>query len=465
MRIKTFLFLIIFVVGGFAIWGQLRIQDQMENRAYEIGLKAYEFAFPLVLTGTTREIMSEKTPINTFCHFTKLPTHQTKFIVRPNVDTLYSVAWIDLHNDAQVLSIPAMPDRYYIIEILDAWTEVVANPGTRTTGREAHEYLITGPNWRGIVPQGLMQIKIPTEMAWIIGRIQTNGKSDTTYVSSLQKNFTITPLAKWSTKTTPQKICDNTATPAQIHKHLVPVDEVINMSMDQFFTQFTDLLASNKPHPEDKNMVNKLAQIGIIPGKPFTVEKLSPAVIKGLERAYTQAKDRIKDPSLFKENITNGWRMALTNIGNYGIDYTTRAIIALRAIGANRPADAVYPTSFIDADGQILEGEKCYTIHFTKDQIPPVHAFWSITIYGPDDFLVKNRAQRYALGDRDKLTYNKDGSLDIHIQQKTPAKKYLSNWLPAPSQTFSLTARLYWPQKSVLNGSWHMPFIQRCKCK
>lgn len=156
--------------------------------------------------------------------------------------------------------------------------------------------------------------------------------------------------------------------------------------------------------------------------------------------------------------IINGWGVAL-DIGKYGTDYLKRATVAKIGIGANLPQDAVYPTAFVDSQNQKLNGKNKYVIHFDKNNLPPANAFWSITLYDQKSFLIPNSINRYALGDRDNLKYNKDGSLDIYIQNKPTNKNIVSNWLPAPVGSFNLTMRIYWPKKSVLNGTWTPPAI------
>lgn len=452
------------------LWGRIRMQEQKEAEAYELGKKAYIYAYPLVLMHITKEAMTATpyptghgcAPINQFDHIQKFPTPQIKTVVRPNMDTLYSVAWLDLSKEPQILSIPKMDDRYYVFQILDAWTEVIANPGTRTTGKGAQTYLIAGPTWNQKVPDGIEKISSPTNLAWIVGRIQTNGSKDIAHVQELQKGFTLTPLSQWG------KIIEHKKPPKFVVEDFipkrVPAEEIFGIDAEAFFTLFSKLLKENPPHEEDHKIVAELEKIGLTDKTDLHGKNIHTPLIKGLKRAVREAQEIIKKEALQTTGVVNGWKIALQNIGIYGTNYLSRAGIAYLFLGANRPEDAVYPTTFIDQNGNFLMGNNCYQIHFNKEEIPPINAFWSITLYGPDSFLVENPISRYTLGDRDPLTFNRDGSLDIYIQRTSPGKNKESNWLPAPEKTFNLSARLYWPKESVLNGTWHMPPVTLVTC-
>lgn len=209
-------------------------------------------------------------------------------------------------------------------------------------------------------------------------------------------------------------------------------------------------------------MINKLKKIGIVAGNDFNNTALPQGLLDCLQRAAYKAQQNIVQEAKNFGTRKNGWNI-LYDIGSYGTDYIKRAVVAFIGMGANLPEDAVYPTAFVDAQGNLLNGNNSYVLHFDKNQLPPVHAFWSVTLYNTRSFLVPNELDRYALGDRDKLAFNKDGSLDILIQNKNPGKDKESNWLPAPKTTFNITMRLYWPKKSVLNMTWNPLGIQKIK--
>ncbi len=205
-------------------------------------------------------------------------------------------------------------------------------------------------------------------------------------------------------------------------------------------------------------MVKKLTNIGIMPGKDFDYNALPEKTKACLQYSLKEAQKEIVQASKKLGTIKDGWNLVY-DIGSYGADYLKRAVVAFIGFGANLPEDAVYPTAFLDRDGNQLDGHNNYVLHFNADQLPPARAFWSVTLYNDKSFLVPNTLHRYALGDRDVLTFHKDGSLDIYFQYKSPGKDKESNWLPVPNDIFNVTMRLYWPEKSVLNGTWNPPGI------
>jgi len=240
-----------------------------------------------------------------------------------------------------------------------------------------------------------------------------------------------------------------------------PPAQVAGMSARIFFGLFAELLKDNPPHELDWNMVEQLKQIGIIPGEDFEFSKLSTVKQKALERAAGDAKKMIaeKDPG----ELVNGWNFARENMGNYGTSYLQRAHVALIGLGANVPEDAVYPMSNVDGKGRPYHGSHRYLLHFDKDELPPVRGFWSLSMYDEDMYFVDNPIQRYAIGDRDELQFNKNGSLDIYIQHSSPGSEKESNWLPAPKGDFDLVLRAYWPVLDVLTGSWNPPGVERVR--
>jgi hypothetical protein len=210
-------------------------------------------------------------------------------------------------------------------------------------------------------------------------------------------------------------------------------------------------------------MLAKLAKIGIVPGKDFDMSKLDPATAKGLEKSVKMALAKIQAEAKVTGKLVNGWNILPMNLGNYGTDYGVRAVIAVLGLGANLPQDAVYPTAFLDGDGKTLTGKNRYVIHFDKGQMPPAKAFWSITMYGSDNFFVDNPINRYNLAGWMPLKYNEDGSLDLYLQKDSPGKDKEANWLPAPEGEFSPTMRIYWPEESVLSGKWQPPAVKLAK--
>jgi len=434
-----------------------------DEEVVAIATKAYVYGYPLILMDLTRKVSTNveapgikqsSAPINQFGHYREFPDHTLTDVVKPNVDTYYSTVFFDLGEDAFVLSVPAT-ERYYLLPMLDAYTNVFASPGTRTTGTGAQEFLITGPFWKGEVPEGLTQIKAPTNLVWLLGRTQVNSKEDgATVVRAIQDGYKVVPLKYFGKEYTPPK-----GVVTEAYKSIVPVKEIEAMPINTFFNEMASLLVENPPLAGDEAIIAEMAKIGIAPGKPFSMDGFSDELKAKLE-AIPTAVDRnfknlvaSKDPSA----LINGWGKFYQDekMGNYGTDYNFRALVAYVGLGANLRHDAVYPNTALDSDGNLLDADSKYVVHFEKDQIPAANAFWSLTLYNDQNFLAENPINRFALGDRDKLKYNADGSLDIYVQRENPGKAKYSNWLPAPAKgNFELTLRMYWPKEEVLNNTW-----------
>lgn len=233
------------------------------------------------------------------------------------------------------------------------------------------------------------------------------------------------------------------------------------MDAATFLARLATLMKDNPPTAADKASVQKMARLGIVPGEKFDLSKADQAVVKGIERGIRDARDRIiaeaKKP---QGKVVNGWDI-MVDIGRYGTNYLFRSVVALVGLGANLPEDAIYPHAKEDADGKPLTGANRYVIRFPKGQLPPVGAFWSITMYNSKQFFVANPMDRYAIGDRDKLKFAADGSLTLYIQNESPGKDKESNWLPAPKEEFNLFMRLYWPKKAIIDGTWMPPAVKK----
>ena len=236
------------------------------------------------------------------------------------------------------------------------------------------------------------------------------------------------------------------------------------MDAATFFARLNALMKDNPPAAADADAMKRFAAIGVAPGKPFDPAKLDPAVAKGIERGAHAGREKIvaeaKKPL---GNTVNNWSVMIDKMGRYGTDYLFRAVVARIGLGSNLPEDAVYPFTRVDAEGKPLTGANRYVIRFAKGQLPPVGAFWSVTMYNSKQAFVDNPINRYAIGDRDKLKFDADGSLTLYVQHESPGKDKESNWLPAPKDEFNLVMRLYWPKKEVLDGAWKPPAVERVK--
>ena len=442
-------------------------QKITKEEARELGIEAVVYGYPLVIVNVTQRVQTNvveprhngHAPVNQFSNFLKYPTATYRDVVRMNVDTLYSFAWLDLSKEPIILSVPDTHGRYYLMPILDAWTNVIASPGKRTTGTKPGNFAIVGPNWSGRLPDGITELKSPTNTAVIAGRTQANGPADYAVVNAIQKQYKLTPLSAWGKPYTPPAgVVDpmiDTKTP--------PVDQVNRMSAAVFFKTLAALMKENPPAPADTPMLAKFAKIGIVPGQDFDMSKLDPAVAEGLEESIQMAVEKIQAAGKQTGTLVNGWNVLPMNLAAFGTDYGLRAVTAMMGLGANIAKDAVYPTAFVDSDRKMLNGDNRYVLHFDRGEMPPANAFWSVTMYDAQSFFVANPINRYNVAAWMPLKYNPDGSLDIYIQRDSPGKEKEANWLPAAKGDFSVTMRIYWPKESVLDGSWKPPAIQTAR--
>jgi len=431
------------------------------SEAQAIAEEAYIFGYPLVIMDVSSESMSNVSesgtstaPINQFARMQEFPDPEFKKVVSPNADTLYNSAWLDLSDEPIVLHVPDTDGRYYLQQMMDAWTNVFASPGKRTTGTDANDFAITGPFWEGMLPEGVTELKSPTEMVWIIGRTQTNGIEDYDTVHAIQDEYSLTPLSSFGKSYEPPQNVDVDST---IDMTTPPVEKVDQLDVNTFFNRMAMLMKANPPAPDDAPIVAKFEKIGLIPGQEFDSSNFDPEVITAIEVGANEGRQKITSNIPNIGTIENGWIFSV-DIGTYGTDYLFRSTIGLVGLGANLSDDAIYPLRYTDSDDNALNGANKYMIHFAEGQTPPVNGFWSLTMYDKNQFFVNNPIDRYAIGDRNDLVYNDDGSLNIYIQHESPDGKE-SNWLPAPDDDFNVMMRLYWPSQEIIDGTWKPPQI------
>ncbi|ORI24601.1 hypothetical protein BH686_20865 [Rhodococcus erythropolis] len=439
------------------------------SRLEDLATQAWIFGYPLLIAAVSRDVMTAtptpvamKAPLNQFAYARTTPDASFTDVVSPNADTLYSSGWLDVSTEPQVLSLPDFGTRYWLVPILDAWSDVFTVPGSRTVGRTGGPYLVAGPNWKGNVPKGLTLLRSPTAMNWIVARYATSGGTDLAEVHSLQDRTRLTPLSEWTGDPkayTPGEVPVNSA----VDTRTPPVDQVAAMDGEAFFTTLDALLDDNPPRPEDTEMMKQLSDIGIGSSLPW---KSRPQEVRdALDRAARTGMDVLSEIAKEAEgNPKNGWTMH-RGLGHYGTHYAQRALIVWLGFGANLDADAVYPHATTDVDGKPLTGEKKYVLHFEKDEFPPVEGFWSLTMMNERQYFVDNPIDRYAIGDRSDLVFADDGSLDIYLQHESPGGEKERNWLPAPSGDFNVFLRLYWPKAAVLSGSWTAPGIREASIR
>jgi hypothetical protein len=448
--------------GAPAVAAQTTITEQ---EAHAVGVDAYIYFYPLISMDLTRRQSTNiepgkqigKGPMNMFSSFPAYPAADNKLVVRFNFDTLYSPAWLDMTKEPVIVSAPNTDGRYYLLPMLDMWSDVFASPGWRTTGTQAGNFLITPPGWSGNVPAGMTRISAPTPYVWILGRTKTDGPADYDAVHKIQAGYKVTPLSQWGK---PARPAEAKIDPA-VDMKTPPKEQADTMSAAQYFAYAADLLKINPPHITDQPIIAQLRKIGIEPGKSFDLDKASPAVRKALAGAPQEAQKLMaaKLPTLGRR--VNGWLMNTDTMGVYGNYYLKRAVVAQVGLGANLPEDAIYPLNLVDSTGKPLDGANKYTLHFAKGETPPANAFWSVTLYDLEGFQVPNSINRFAVSSWMPFKYNSDGSLDLYFQNDSPGGDKEANWLPAPTSPFNLTMRIYAASRDALDGTWNPPPVMR----
>lgn len=374
---------------------------------WEMVSEAYIYAFPLVLTDATKTLstntdgtMTGRAPINQFNHAKKLADASFRTVVTPNVDTVYSQAWLDISTEPMVYVLPET-DRFCNVQLLDAWTNTAA------VLDKAGAYAIALPGWEGELPDGVTRVDVPTATMWSITRTVLSGNEDLPNVYAIQEQMQLLPLSAYVQG-------GEYAAPQGAYKEendFVPVNKVLSMTPAEFFNTANALMQVNPPAADGAKYAQKLGQ-WVYYGKP---------------------------------------------IGDFGTEYTYRAMVALVGLGANTVDVAIYPKTAVDETGAALTGEKKYTLHF--ETLPPTleGGFWSVTAYGEDDFLIDNSIDRYCINDRSDFKLNADGTLDIILSKDAPEDT--SNWLPVSDGEFHLFMRIYVPDMTALD-SWQPPVIR-----
>jgi hypothetical protein len=435
-----------------------------QEQAHAIAVDAYVYFYPLILMDLTRKQLtnidqkeSGKGPMNLFVNIDAYPPADFKGVVRSNFDTLYSLAWLDLTSEPLVISVPGTAGRYYLLPMLDMWTDVFASPGWRTTGTGAGDFLVTPPDWTGKIPDGFTQIAAPTPYVWMIGRTKTDGPADYDAVHKIQAGFKITPLSGWGKQSGPVMVKTDPA----VDMKTPPMVQADTMPAAAYFAYAAELLKLHPPHLTDQPILAQMKRIGIDPGKSFDISTLAPAMQTALQTAAAEALQLMKWKVPTVARVSNYWSMNTDTMGVYGNYYLKRAIVAQLGLGANLPEDAIYPLNLGDETGKPLDGANQYSIHFEKGATPPVRAFWSVTLYDSDGFQAGNLLNRFAVSSWMPFVYNADGSLDLYFQNDSPGKDKEANWLPAPKAPFNLTMRLYSPESDALTGKWNPPPVKK----
>jgi len=468
---RFLIFVVLLIMAGTVATGctftvNIAPQNISPQEAQQISYDATVYGFPVVIMDLTRQIFTavpapnaNGAPVNQFGNKKVFPDATFTNVVNPNADTLYSSAWVDTKKEPVILSLPDTHGRYYLMPMLNYWTDSFASPGSRTTGTGTGNFAITGPNWSGKLPKGISEMRSSTRWVWIVGRIACSGSSDYENVWNLQNQLKLTPLSAWGTNYVPPA---NVPVDPNANTKVSPLNQLLALDAASYFNYVCQLMVENPPSEADAPLLAEMAKIGIQPGVDYKsyFAGLDMGVKSSIQTGYQSALARI--PAEGMGAIKNGWQLPY-GTGNYGTDYTLRAAIAYRGLGANSVDDAFYASASTGSDGVKFSSDNKYVLHFSQDEIPPVNGFWSLSMYNEKILFAANPINRYCLGSLSDppLIKNPDGSIDIYIQRDSPDAARMPNWLPAPaSGGFSLTLRLYWPKEEVLNKSFVPPAVQ-----
>ncbi|UDN59029.1 DUF1254 domain-containing protein [Clostridioides sp. ES-S-0010-02] len=388
----------------------------------------YELLYTQVVNPETKT-----TKFNEFEHTASVASPKTSFIPAPNNDTTYSRAWLDLRKEPVVIEVPDTEGRYYSIQLLNFVSETLTNVGKRTTGTSAKKFVIVGPDWNGNLPDDYHLVRSDTSFVLAFLRILINNELDIEIVKDIQNKITVKSISE-------VEINDIESLP--VYK---------NSTNKEFFETLENVLQISSMPKNEKDILKEVKEINELP-------------VEVIEEACSEAKKLIDEGGMRFGEEVNFWRIASKGIGNYGTDYLQRAVVWYKGALANQPQESLYPSTFQDSNGQMLDGNFDYRLTFTSVELPPVSQFWSLTMYiFRNAFLYDNQIDRYSIGDRTKgLIYEEDGSLTIYIQNKEPEiEEEKANWLPAPKEKFYMSLRLYGPDNCAIEGTWQPPAVKK----
>lgn len=422
------------------------------DTVWELVSDAYIYAFPLVLTDATKTLstntdgtLTGRAPVNQFNHAKNLADASFRTVVTPNVDTVYSQAWLDISTEPMIYVLPEA-DRFCNVQLLDAWTNTAA------VLNKAGVYAITLPSWDGDLPNGVTRVNVPTATVWSIARIVLSGNEDLPNVYAIQEQMQLLPLSTYGQEkeyTAPK----GTYT---VENDFVPVNKVLSMTPVEFFSTANALMQANPPAEADEDLLKTLSAINVGAGMTFDASLLGENAADRWQQMLLQLRSTLASDGANYAQQLGQWIYYGKPIGDFSTEYTYRAMVALVGLGANTVDVAIYPKTTVDETGKALTGEKTYMLHF--DALPPTMAggFWSVTAYGEDDFLIDNPIDRYCINDRSDFKLNADGTLDIILSKETPEN--ISNWLPVSDGEFHLFMRIYMPDMDAID-TWQSPVI------
>ena len=430
--------------------------------------EAYIYTYPMMehykmiyVLKVWKDSPTYEAPFNELTHNAVLLGPEYTTMVRPNNDTFYSNVMFELRAEPMVLSVPAISDnRYYSWQLIDLFTHNIGYIGTRATGFKAGKYLIAGPNWSGEKPKGITKvIRSDSNILLALARTQVYSVDDAKNAKKIQSEFKVETLSQYM----------GTRAPKAAITLDFPVYSDEKIRSVEFITYLNFLLGLVKPNPSEKALLERFSKIGIGANVPFDVNSLDSETKKVMQEAIDEAMVEIEAETKKLGVVKDGWMQVSGAFGSPKAmegKFLTRAAAAYFGLYGNDIEEAFYPDTTIDENGEALDGSKHnYVLHFSKDRLPPVKAFWSFSMYKlPEQLFAENSINRYVISSATEgLKYNEDGSLDIYIQKESPGADKESNWLPAYDGKFSLQARLYWPEPKSLDPLYVLPKVMISK--
>ena len=462
-----------FMAGTLAAPAVARAQET--SMLQELARRAAIYLFPFHEMYRTRwnALANEKNPVrgrlNRFLHVPALATHRSRAVTTPNVDTLYSSAWLDLSLEPVFLTVPDMGRRYYSFAFMSLSTDNFAYVCRRLDGNRPRPRMIVGPAWKGEADSDVVLVRAPTNSVWLLGRIVIDDAPDQESVWTLQSRTLLeSPDMRNERRIleTQELMRQRNSLPPEPVADWLPVNPADPFDL---FEVGMRALGESPLGERDKAALEELAPLRLRPGRKFDVRGFSESEREAIKRGIAQARDDIRSAGPRAGKIINGWRYPERHLGNFGDDHLYRAVIALTGLAALELAEATYLMADRDIEGRPLDGQSLagggpYVLRFEPGQLPPARAFWSLTMYEvtPEGraFLVDNPLGRYAIGDRTRgLVHGPDGALEIVIQHDRPERA--ANWLPAPAGPMRLVLRAYEPDPALIEGTWRAPPVRR----
>ncbi|PMS14445.1 hypothetical protein C0Z18_31615 [Trinickia dabaoshanensis] len=447
---------------------------------------SYVFGYPLVVMTTARaEAVAaagtdSAAALNTLRPMPMTETGNDPLPPLADVDTLSANAWLDLSQEPVIVSVPNTRGRFLDARVLDMWTNVVWSTGSganaRTGAPKPQTIALVPPGWDGQLPAGIERVDAPSKNLWLGVRIAALDARELPGARRLLSEVRVAPLSvftadehhatrgkhakhgKHESAAARNAAADPQESVAEASTGLAAnAAAVTKLDANAFFGKLADAMRDNPPTADDSHALKELADIGVKPGESVHfADKSASAIAAGV----ADGVKRVEAPPVNAVS-GNGWSWAGDGTGNYRDDYALRAFAAFAHAGAASAQDEAFPTVSVDSDGQPLDGNNEYVMHFTHKTLPPARAYWTITAYTPDGALVPGHVPHRSIDSHDRMRRNRDGSIDILVSSKSPGRAHVANWLPAPQGPFQLVMRLYAPQPSATDGSWAPPPLKR----